>query len=130
MKTFAHVKNGVVANISAWADDAELPESHVDVTGMDVGPGDLYDGQVFTRPAPDPVARTITADHFRDRFTVEEMDAVLALAYGGDAIARRLLLKLQTQSVINLGSAELLAGLDYLVTTGAITEARKVEVLA
>lgn len=132
MKTFAHIEAGAVTNISTWADEAELAPGCVDVTGMEVGIGDLYDGLAFTRPPPPPAPRqsTITAAMFRDRFTVAEMDAVLALSYGGDAVARRLLLKLQTQTSINLDSAELMAGLDYLVTAGTLTAARVNEVVA
>lgn len=77
-----------------------------------------------------PGPRTVSPTAFRDRFTVAEMDAILALAYGGDAVARRLLFKLQTQTSIHLDSSELSSGLDYLVSVAVLTSARAVEVSA
>lgn len=87
--------------------------------------------------APEPAGFTsealprqaIPVDQFRDRFTPEEMDAVLALAYDGDAMARRLLLKVQTSREIDLDSPETIGGLDYLIAKGVLADARKEEIL-
>lgn len=92
-------------------------------------------GMPLNTPAPAPaiadqIERIVSASEFRDRFTTDEMDAVLTLAYGGDAIARRLLFKLQTQANISLDSPELIGGLAYLAQTGVVTQVRAVEVLS
>jgi hypothetical protein len=78
-----------------------------------------------------PTERIIAAWKFRDRFTAAEMDAVLALAYAGDANARRLVLKLQTASDgVDLDSSDVQQGMAYLVSKSAITQTRSDEILA
>lgn len=75
-------------------------------------------------------SRIIQTNQLRDRFTDTEMDAALALAYGGDVVARRVLLKLQTASDgVDLDSPAMQQGMLYLVSKGVITAARKEELL-
>jgi hypothetical protein len=45
----AHIDNGIVTNVSVWESN---PGYGVDITGMEVGIGDLYDGQHFSKPQP------------------------------------------------------------------------------
>lgn len=72
----------------------------------------------------------IPAGVFRDRFTEAEMDATLAAAYGGDAICRRLLLKLQTANEgIDLSGADTQGGVAYLRQIGVLTDERAAVVL-
>jgi hypothetical protein len=81
-------------------------------------------------PAP-PAPRTITAWEFRDRFLTSEIDAILDLAYAGNAQARRLILKLQTATGgVDLDSDVVIAGVDFLVAQAILTPARKAEILA
>jgi hypothetical protein len=67
----------------------------------------------------------ISADDFRNRFTDAEMDAILAAAYAGDTVCRRLLFKLQTNSSgINLRGATEIAGIAYLQQAGLLSPER------
>jgi hypothetical protein len=73
----------------------------------------------------------ITAEEFRNRFTESEMDAVIAAAYAGDAICRRLLFKLQTNSGgVNLRGAAETAGIAYLQQAGLVSAERAQLILA
>lgn len=74
--------------------------------------------------------RLIEISKFRERFTDAEKDAILDLAYNGDAIARRILLKLQTTALeIDVDHPDVIASMSYLVSVGAITDNRKDEIL-
>jgi hypothetical protein len=90
-------------------------------------PGDDVPAHLAAPPAP--VVRTITPGEFRDRFTPAEQAAFAALAFGGDPNAQAILLKLSTSLEIDLDSPTVAAGLDYLVSKGVITAARKAEIL-
>lgn len=82
----------------------------------------IADTWVFSDAHPE---RRIESWQFRDRFTEVELDGILGMAYSGDAIARRLLLKVQTATGgIDLDSPEVIGGLDYLVTQGVLTAER------
>jgi len=86
-----------------------------------------FDGEhirVFEGGVESP--RIITTSEYIDRFTPAEQLAITSLAYSGagDAQVVLLLLKTQTRAEINLDSAVLIAGLDYLVSKGAIAAGR------
>lgn len=85
-------------------------------------------------PSPGaPLQRNITPEQFRDRFTAAELAGITSLAYSGtgDATVQIMLLKATSATEgIDLGSAEVISGLDYLVSKGKLTAARKAEVLA
>jgi hypothetical protein len=69
--------------------------------------------------------RIIPVWKFRDRFTTAEIDAILNLVYSGDSVVRLLMLKLQTASDgIDLDSADVINGMDYLVSKSVLTQAR------
>jgi hypothetical protein len=73
----------------------------------------------------------ISAADFRNRFTDSEMDAILDAAYAGDAICRRLLFKLQTNSGgVNLRGAAETAGIAYLQQAGLVSAERAQLILA
>lgn len=75
--------------------------------------------------------RVISVTEFRDRFTPTELSKLLVLAYAGDANAQSLLLQVQTASYgINLDSATVSQGLDYMITKLVIAAGRKAEILA
>ncbi len=90
-------------------------------------PGDALPADVLSAAAP---ARVIAVRDFRDRFTAAEQAAFAALAFGGNAQAQLLLLKLSTAVEVDLDSAEVAAGLDHLIGSGVLTTARKGEILA
>lgn len=76
------------------------------------------------------VERIISVSEFRSRFDFAETDAILDLAYGGDKIARHVLLKLQTADAgVNLDSADVVNGLDYLVAKNILSPKRKEAIL-
>ena len=72
-----------------------------------------------------------TADYI-DRFTAAEQLAITTLAYAGsgDAQAVLLLLKTQTRPEIDLDAQTLIAGLDYLVSKGALASGRPTQIRA
>ena len=55
MRRLAHVKDGVVENVSVWDGEYQHPVeegvTRVEVTGEPVGPGWTYDGERFIAPA-------------------------------------------------------------------------------
>lgn len=88
-------------------------------------------------PLPEPVSlpdvpMPVSAAEFRARFTDAEMASILTLAYSGagDVNAAVLLLKLQTASEIDTGSAEVHAGLAYLTARGVLTPERAGAILS
>jgi hypothetical protein len=107
------------------------------VCGLPDGTYDVWlDGEAqpswYQAPQPVDASRIISAAEFRDRFTPAELAAISALAYAGtgDVGAQLLLLKVATnRDGIDLGSADVIAGLDYLVGKNKITGARKLEIL-
>jgi len=103
-----------------------VPCDHYAVIGMRYVDGafEPYTPPMITAP------HIIDTKTFRDRFTDDELAAVLNLAYSGDASVRLLLLKIQTTGEIDLQSDAVINGMAYLVSKGVITAARKAEILA
>ena len=93
----------------------------------DIGRIVVYTGDDIP-PAP---SRIIPTSDFRARFTDAEMDAIMSLAYvgTGDAIARRILLKLQTRTDIDLDLQAVIDGMSYWVANGIMTQDRANEIL-
>jgi hypothetical protein len=90
-------------------------------------PGDDLPAHLAALTAP--IVRTITPGEFRDRFTAAEQAAFTTLAFGGDQNAQAIMLKLSTSLEVDLDSPTVAAGLDYLVSKGVISAARKAEIL-
>jgi hypothetical protein len=64
----------------------------------------------------------VSAEEFRNRFSESAMDTIIAAAYDGDAICRRLLFKLQTNTRgVNLRGTTEIAGIAYLQQQGLLT---------
>ena len=81
-------------------------------------------------PAIQPI-RIIRDWEFRDRFTQEELLAINADAFGGDAMTQYVLMQIFTASDgVNLDKPMVISGMDYLVTQGLIMPQRKDEILA
>jgi len=78
-----------------------------------------------------PSSRIVTINEFRDKFTTTEQDAILSLAYSGDTVARRFLLKLQTTLMeVDLDHADVVGALAYLVAKSVLTNSRANEIRA
>jgi hypothetical protein len=107
--------------------DAVAVEITADGRAIVYEPGDELPAHLVVPPAPS--TRTITPGEFRDRFSPAEQAAFAALAFGGDLTAQTLLIKLSTSLEVDLDSPTVDAGLDYLVSKGVITAARKAEIL-
>lgn len=83
------------------------------------------------QPEVQPNIRLLSQAQFRARFTEDELTAFSALVYGGDALAQNLLLKITTASDgIDLDSADVSLGLDYMVARGVLTPIRRDEIVA
>lgn len=78
---------------------------------------------------PDPNARVVSIDNYRDRFTPTELGAVLQCAYGGNVNCQMLLLKVQTATGgIDLDSQSVIDGLAYLTAIGILAAGRANEI--
>ena len=89
-------------------------------------------------PADDPEVKAflraqnswVSASNFRDRFTVQELAAILTSANAGDVQLQILLLKVQTAvgRGIDLDDPEVIGALDYLVAEGILQASRPAEI--
>ncbi len=103
--------------------------AHADGTATLYEAGDPLPADIAARVSP---PRSLSAAEFRDRFTPVELAGISALAYSGtgDVPAQLLLLKVATnRDGIDLDSADVVGGLDYLVSRGKLTAPRKTEIL-
>jgi hypothetical protein len=94
---------------------------------------DILDGEILEGETCNPDYLTliaeaesqpvyVSAEEFRNRFSESAMDTIIAAAYDGDAICRRLLFKLQTNtSGVNLRGTAEIAGIAYLQQQGLLT---------
>lgn len=96
-----------------------------------VGPGDILDGETFTRPAPVEI-RHITQLAFISRFTDPEAIALDLASIGateGAAALRRYLNKVNVARFIDLERADTRAGVQALETAGLLAAGRALEIL-
>lgn len=110
-----------------FAQDDSLPEFQAYSAWLALGNAP----ELVQEPVIEP--RWITLDEFMARVTDEELSALATLAYQGegDAIARMLLVKIQTRiNPLDLNSPTLAQGLYYCATKGAWPMARVGEMLA
>ncbi|WP_338662640.1 hypothetical protein VQH23_21125 [Pararoseomonas sp. SCSIO 73927] len=149
MQTFAHVRDGVVAEIvKIPAKSPPLEERYhpdllpgfVELSGpgsQSVTDGWLWDGAAFSAPpAPDPLSapRTCSPREFRERWTMDERKAVTLAASkaleAGDATLQVFLDDLSASQMVELNHPTLLAGMDAVVAAGLLTRARADAILA
>lgn len=104
--------------------------AHADGTATIYEAGDTLPADLAASLAP---PRIISAAEFRARFTPAELASISALAYSGtgDVGAQLLLLRVSTnRDGIDLDSADVVGGLDYLISKGKLTALRKAEIQA
>lgn len=73
-----------------------------------------------------PVKPILKPWEFRDLFTTEEL---LGFISSTDSMVKLLLLKVQTSTTIDMGSSDVISGINYLNSIGLLTTARKDEIL-
>lgn len=126
MARLAIVENGVVVNIVVG------DTGGIDVTGLPVGPGWTYDGEMFypppPTPEPDPEPKRWTSCEFISEFTMTERAAILAAVQTDPAIASYIL-TLQVARKVSADNADTIAGLQYLEAQGYIGTGRADEIL-
>lgn len=89
----------------------------------------LAEGNVAPAEEPPPPARIITPRQFRERFTASEQAAIMQGAIA-DVAVLGWRLRAAEASEIDLDHPETISGMDFLVSKGLLTEARKAEILA
>ena len=112
----------IICNTMEEAEAIENPK-HIWINGTELL---VYTGEDI------PITyKILSVKDFRDRFTEDEIEAILDLAYSGDVLARKILLKLQTVGeVIDLTTPSVIAGMNYWVSKGILTEERKNQILS
>ena len=84
MSRFALIEGGIVANVVEQDSPPTIPGEWVECGAA--GPGDLYDGNNFTRPPAPVIARHITAYAFKMRLTAAERIGIRAAAASNAAV--------------------------------------------
>ena len=111
----------IICNTMEEAEAIENPK-HIWINGTEI--------IVYTEEDTPIIPKIISVREFRNRFTENELEAMLNLAYSGDVTARKLLLKLQTiGETLDLENPSIIAGMDYWVTNNVLTAERAEEIL-
>lgn len=71
----------------------------------------------------------ITFTEFRNRFTADETQEIMAMINAGDLSMMAWMFFSSGAGMITLTSAEVIEGMSYLVAQGKLTEQRKAEIL-
>jgi hypothetical protein len=90
-----------------------------------VGIGWSYDGSSFSPPPP---VQTWTAFEFLQRFTAAERAAIRTGSMSDPALADFLMMSQAAQEIVS-NDPMTAAGMDYLVSLGILTPARRAEIL-
>jgi|GEM_PF-5519338 len=131
MNRYALIIGNVVVNIVEQDDMPNLPGRWVDVTGLHVGPGYMFDGSTFVQPI-EALPRHITQLAFLSRFTDAEAVAIDLASIGATAAAamvRRYLSKVTAAKFIDLDRDDTRAGVLALETAGLLANGRALEIL-
>jgi hypothetical protein len=128
MNRYALIEGGSVSLITEQDSTPILPGLWVNVTGMNVGPLDKYDGQTFTKHVPPPPQRIITKAAFRFRLTDPEYVAILSESKTNvEVIAWVETFNMST--TIDLNNQRIKDGLQVLVRNNLLTQSRADEIL-
>ena len=128
MNRYALVINGSVSTVVEQDSLPTVMGDWVDVTGMNVGPNDLYDGTTFTKYVPPPPPRIITKVAFRFRMTDSEYVGIMSAAKTDIEVAAWLE-TFNMVSQIDLDNQRTKDGVANLVSKNLLTQARADEIL-
>lgn len=128
MNRYALIELGVVSVIVEQDTTPVLPGLWVNVTGMDVGPLDTYDGQSFTKRVLPPPSMVITKVAFRFRLTDAEYVGILSAAKT-NVEAAAWVETFNMAPNIDLANQRVKDGVQNLVDNGLLTQARANEIL-
>jgi hypothetical protein len=129
-------QDNTVANVIIWDGQAPLNSVNdfrlIQIIGDEsCGINYTFDENENPRFSPPPYVRstiTFTSYQFLTRFTSEERTSIRSMAQVDNMIADFLMLATSAQEIINTDPVTL-AGMDYIVSVGIITEQRKNEIL-
>ena len=128
MKRYALITNGVVDMVVEQDTPPIIDGVWVEVTGLLVGPNDLYDGTNFTSYVPPPPPKIISKVAFRFRMTDDEYVGVLAAAKTDVEVAAWFE-TFNMVSKIDLDNQRTKDGVNKLVAKNLLTQARADEIL-
>lgn len=128
MKRYASITGGVVDTIVEQKTTPTIYGVWIDITDLNVGPGDLYDGTSFTKYMPPPDPRVVTKIAFRFRLTDSEYVSILSAAKS-DVEVTAWVETFNMSTTIDLDSPRTIAGMDVLVQKNIITQSRADEIL-
>lgn len=128
MNRYALISGGIVDTIVEQDSMPIVLGTWVDVTGLDVGPMDSYDGTKFTKYVAPPPPRIITKVAFRFRLTDAEYVGIMSAAKTDIEVAAWLE-TFNMSTTIDLDSQRTKDGVENLVDKNLLTEARADEVL-
>ena len=139
MITLAIVNDWIVSSIVTIDEDqyahyANSCQVAIDITSTVPQPttGWTFDGANLNAPAGYVPVMQITRLAFRQRFTIPELVGILGAASGTTTQALTLQVMLQNQSLatfIDLNRSDTIAGVQFLVSLGLITQARATQIL-
>lgn len=133
MNRYALIKSGAVDTVvEAPATPTAGMGGEWVLCGNAVGPGDLYDGNAFSKPASVTEPRHITQLAFLSRFTDAEAIAIDLASIGGTqqaAAMRRYTDKVKVALFIDLDRADTRAGVQALETATLLGAGRALEIL-
>jgi hypothetical protein len=131
------IKNGKVVNVIKVTEDTfESSKTYLESLGLQVvpdavaSPGDTWDGNQSIPPVVDqPVlVKTLTLAEFFDRFTDQEAKAILS-AIKNQASAELWWEKVKMLPGIRKDDPKIVAGLNYMVSMGMLTQKRMDDIL-
>lgn len=128
MNRYALIESGSVSLVTEQDSPPILPGLWVNVTGMNVGPFDKYDGQTFTKHVPPPPPKVITKAAFRFRLTDPEYVAILNESKTNVEVTAWVE-TFNMSTTIDLGSQRIKDGLQVLVKNNLLSQSRADEIL-
>lgn len=128
MNRYALIVKGIVDTIVEQDSMPTVFGSWVDVTGMDVGPLDSYDGTSFTKYVPPPEPRVISKVAFRFRLTDAEYVGILSAAKTDVEVAAWVE-TFNMSVIIDLDNQRVKDGIQVLVKNNLLTQSRADEIL-
>jgi hypothetical protein len=128
-KRIAHLRDGIVRNISVAREDYVPRPGQMDVSGLTVGPGWSYNGSTWSPPTQDTPEDGIAPRALLRAFTLDEIDGIVGST---DATVRTVLERLRTYRELELTIPQdkALGLLTLFVSKGLLTAERRTEVIA